>query len=408
MATGLSLSIAAVYKSTYRVKQMLLEEYRHVHRAGGGPTPCPDLNTLGKLLRDELVGHEACAVEDHIGSCLGCQQVLQRLVGSLPGTRPESPAPPSSGDGTPSVPGHEIIGLLGEGGMGVVYKAVQTAVGRVVALKMIRGGLGSESQRARFRAEAEAAAKLTHPGIVRVYEVGESAGVLYFTLEFCDGGSLENKLDGTPWHPTAAARLIEMIADAVAAAHKQGIVHRDLKPANILLARVAGPDGGTVTNPGPEPSSTPRMDPTGRCRRWTDFGISKRLDSPDGPTQCRDGHPSYMAPEQASGEQSRRPPADVYALGAVLYELLTGHPPFKAQGWWKRSTSSGTRSRCRWARSQPELSTRSGNHLPEVPPESTGERYVGAAELADDLRRFQESRPIAAPRSAARSSSRSG
>ena len=299
-----------------------------------------------------------------------------------------------------SVPGYELLGVLGEGGMGVVYRARQTAVDRVVALKMIRGGLGSAAERARFRAEAEAAAKLTHPGIARVYEFGEVGGTPYFTLEYCDGGSLAGKLDGTPWHPNAAARLTEMLADAVAAAHTQGIVHRDLKPANVLLARMAGPDGGTVTDPNARPLlyATLRA-PHGAVPKVTDFGISKRLDSPDGPTATGAvmGTPSYMSPEQARGDSKTvGPAADVYALGAILYELLTGRPPFKA---------ASVMETLDLVRAQEPVAVRALN--PACPRDleticlkclqkEPAKRYSDATELADDLRRFQEGRPIAA------------
>jgi serine/threonine protein kinase len=304
------------------------------------------------------------------------------------------------GDSPPTVPGHEIIGVLGEGGMGIVYKAVQAAVGRVVALKMIRGGLVSAGDRARFRAEAEAVAKLTHPGVVRVFEVGDVAGVPYFTLEFCDGGSLAAKLDGTPWHPAASARLTEMLADAVAAAHKQGIVHRDLKPANVLLARVAGPDGGTVTDPAARPLLYAALrTPHGAVPKVTDFGISKRLDSPDGPTATGAvmGTPSYMAPEQARGDSKGvGPAADVYALGAILYELLTGRPPFKAASVIETLDQ---------VRGQEPVAPRSLS--PSCPRDletvclkclqkDPAKRYATAADLADDLRRFQEGRPVVA------------
>src|SRR5262249_23522837 len=152
-------------------------------------------------------------------------------------------------------------------------------------------------------AEAEAAAKLRHPGIVQVHEVGECGGLPFFTLEYCDGGSLAEKLDGTPWHPRAAARLAEMVADAVHAAHKADIVHRDLKPATVLLSRAGGADG-TVRSAEAEPLLYAALrSPHGAVPKVTDFGIAKRTDSPDGPTATGAvlGTPSYMAPEQALG-----------------------------------------------------------------------------------------------------------
>ena len=205
-----------------------------------------------------------------------------------------------------AVPGYEVLSELGRGGMGVVYKARQVKLGRLVALKMIlSGGHAGEADLARFRTEAEAIARLQHPNIVQIYEVGEHGGLPFFSLEFCGGGSLEKKRGGTPLPPAEAAVLVETLARAMQAAHEKGVIHRDLKPANVLLAE----DG------------TPKI---------TDFGLAKKLDEA-GQTASGAvmGTPSYMAPEQAGG-QAVGPLADVYALGAVLYECLTGRPPFKA------------------------------------------------------------------------------
>jgi hypothetical protein len=232
-------------------------------------------------------------------------------------------APPQSGPagaeqlGPPEVPGYQILGELGRGGMGVVYKARHVQLGRIVALKMIlAGGHAGAQARARFRTEAEAVARLQHPHVVQIYDVGEHQGLPYLALEFCPSGSLAARLDGTPLPPQPAAALAETLARAVHAAHQAGIIHRDLKPANVLLAA----DG------------TPKI---------TDFGLAKRLDEAGGPTPSGAvlGTPSYMAPEQAGTTEASEqavavsrevgPAADVYALGAILYELLTGRPPFK-------------------------------------------------------------------------------
>ncbi len=198
--------------------------------------------------------------------------------------------------------------MLGRGGMGVVYKARQVGLDRFVALKMIRYAedAGPEEQ-ARFRAEARANAHLLHPGIVQIYEVGECHGRAYFALEYCPGGSLDKQLDGTPWESKRAVRLVEALAEAVAAATVAGIVHRDLKPGNVLLAA----DG------------TPKV---------SDFGLARRLDaSGETRTGAILGTPAYMAPEQAEGQGKQAgPAADIWALGVILYELLTGRPPFKA------------------------------------------------------------------------------
>ncbi|HEX5273197.1 MAG TPA: serine/threonine-protein kinase, partial [Gemmataceae bacterium] len=144
-------------------------------------------------------------------------------------------ASPAAPEGV-SVPGYEVLSTLGRGGMGIVYQARQTKLGRVVALKMILSGAhAGEADLARFRTEAEAIARLLHPNIVQIYEVGEHGGLPYFSLEFCGGGSLEKKLNGTPLPAREAAALVEALARAMDAAHKRGVVHRDLKPANVLL-----------------------------------------------------------------------------------------------------------------------------------------------------------------------------
>ncbi|HEX5442202.1 MAG TPA: serine/threonine-protein kinase, partial [Pirellulales bacterium] len=204
------------------------------------------------------------------------------------------------------MPGYEILAELGRGGMGVVYQARHKSLARLVALKMILSGAhASAGDLARFKSEAEAVARLQHENIVQIYEVGEHEGKPFFALEFCPGGSLDRKLAGTPLRPRDAAQLTESLARAVQAAHAAKVVHRDLKPANVLLAADGRP-------------------------KITDFGLAKKLDDAGvTATGMVMGTPSYMAPEQASGAKDVGPAADIYALGAILYELLTGRPPFK-------------------------------------------------------------------------------
>ena len=209
-----------------------------------------------------------------------------------------------------SVPGYEILAELGRGGMGVVYKARQIEVRRVVALKMVLAGvhLGSREME-RFRREAAAVAGLQHPHIVQLYEFGEHDGRPYFSLEYVEGGTLAQRLLGDPLPAADAARLTEKLARAIHGAHLRGIVHRDIKPGNILLTA----DG--------EP-------------KLTDFGLAKHIHAPGHHTQSGTvmGTPSYMAPEQALGKsRDVGPAADVYALGAILYEMLSGRPPFRAE-----------------------------------------------------------------------------
>jgi serine/threonine-protein kinase len=274
----------------------------------------------------------------------------------------------------PAVPGYEVLAELGRGGMGVVYKARQVALGRVVALKMILAGAhAGAADLDRFRREAEAVAGLQHPNVVQIHEVGEHGGLPYIVLELCDGGSLEKKLAGTPLPPREAAALAEALARAMRSAHAKGIVHRDLKPANVLLAEDGAP-------------------------KVTDFGLAKKLDEAAGPTATGAvmGTPSYMAPEQAEGKKGVGPAADVYALGAILYECLTGRPPFKA------ATSLDTILQVVSEEPVPprRLNVRVPADLETVClkclRKGPGQRYAAAADLAEDLRRFQAGEAIRA------------
>jgi hypothetical protein len=207
------------------------------------------------------------------------------------------------------VPGYEILGELGRGAMGVVYKARHLQLKRLAALKVILGGAhASADQLARFRREAGAAARLRHPNIVHIYEIGEFGGLPYFAQEFMDGGSLGQRLRASLLPHKEAAQLVATLAQAMQTAHEAGIIHRDLKPDNVLLTY------------------------SGICK-ITDFGLAKQLDDDSVKTQTYAvlGTPSYMAPEQASGRTRETGPlSDVYSLGAILYECLTGRPPFKA------------------------------------------------------------------------------
>jgi WD40 repeat protein/tRNA A-37 threonylcarbamoyl transferase component Bud32 len=210
----------------------------------------------------------------------------------------------------PSIPGYEVDAILGQGGMGVVYHARHIKLNRIVAIKMsIAGVYAGPIDRESFQREAEAVAALQHPNVVQIHDVGDSDGRPYFTMEYLAGGSLAQTLKGIPLPATDVATLLATLARAVDAAHCAGIVHRDLKPANVLLTADGRP-------------------------KVTDFGLARRLVGDNGVTRIGTavGTPSYMAPEQASGKSdSAGPPVDVYALGAILYELLTGRPPFRAE-----------------------------------------------------------------------------
>jgi WD40 repeat protein/tRNA A-37 threonylcarbamoyl transferase component Bud32 len=206
--------------------------------------------------------------------------------------------------------GYEILQELGRGGMGVVYKARQLKLNRLAALKMILAGShASGADLERFQSEARAVAQLQHPNIVQIFEVGEADGRPFFSLEFVDGGSLKDRLNGTPLQPRQAAELVLPLARAMHYAHEQGIIHRDLKPANVLLTRQGLP-------------------------KITDFGLAKsfREDSSHTGTGAILGTPSYMSPEQADGRTNEIGPAsDIYSLGALFYDMLTGRPPFRGQ-----------------------------------------------------------------------------
>jgi tetratricopeptide (TPR) repeat protein len=272
------------------------------------------------------------------------------------------------------VPGYEILGELGRGGMGVVYKARQIAIGRVVALKRIlAGGHAGPGDLLRFQTEAEAIARLQHPNIVQVYEVGEHNGLPYFSLEFCAGGTLDIKLGGTPLPAAEAARLAETLARAVEAAHAKQVIHRDLKPANVLLLE----DG------------TPKI---------TDFGLAKKLDE-QGQTQSGSilGTPSYMAPEQAGGKgREIGPLCDVYALGAILYESLTGRPPFKAATPVDTLLQVLSDEPVPPRRLQPKTPRDLETICLKCLQKDPKKRYPSAQALAEDLRRFGAGEPIRA------------
>ena len=275
------------------------------------------------------------------------------------------------------VPGYRILKALGRGSMGAVYQAEQIALKRIVALKVLLPAVDSPTSLARFRTEAEAVARLQHPNIVQIFEVGEWHDRHFFSMEYVDGRSLAERLaheDLPP--PREAAALIRTLAASLHYAHEQGIVHRDVKPANILLTR----DG------------VPKL---------TDFGLAKRVHVESDETAVGQivGTPSYMAPEQAQGQAKEAgPAADVYALGAVLYELLTGRPPFKGSSALETvlQVASMERDVVRPTRLQPaiprDLETICLTCLEKDP----RRRYGSAAALADELTRFLEGRPILA------------
>ena len=347
----------------------------------------PDEPRVQELL-DELLERQATP-EEVCGACQELLPVVRRRWRQICRARAELDALlPVSPLGTlprlppeelplPQVPGYAVESVLGRGGMGAVYRARHLKLNRTVALKtLLAGAYAGPAERARFQREAEAVAGLSHANIVQVYEAGEHEGRPYFTMELIDGGSLARKLSGAPQPARQTAALLATLAGAVQAAHEAGVVHRDLKPGNVLLTA----------------AGTPKV---------ADFGLARRLDADERLTLSGAviGTPSYTAPEQAWGDRSAvGPRTDVYSLGAILYECLTGRPPFHA------GTAAATLQQVvadepvaprRLIPSAPrDLETVCLKCLHKEP----RQRYASAAELADDLRRFEHGEPIAARR----------
>jgi tetratricopeptide (TPR) repeat protein len=397
-------------------------------------TPCPTPHQLEDFARGRLSAPESESFARHLKACPACSTLFDTLQGTdgraaaghdgkadaaaelsaaptvvslfprsvasvdaVPATLQHAGRPltqtgtgaATPGDGAaagaplPAVPGYELRAVLGKGGMGVVYRAEQVALKRTVALKMVlAGGHADAEALARFRGEAEAVARLRHPNIVQIYEIGEHNGLPFFSLEYVSGGSLHQYLDGTPLPARAAAALIETAARAIHHAHERDIVHRDLKPANILLDRPPGAGRADL--------GTPKI---------ADFGLAKRLDDANLRTASGAvlGTPSYMAPEQAAGRTAATGPlSDVYALGAILYELLTGRPPFKG--------AMPTDTLLQVVSQEPVPPRRLNAQVPrdleticlKALEKQPGRRYASAQELADDLGRFARGEPIRA------------
>jgi eukaryotic-like serine/threonine-protein kinase len=377
-------------------------------------TLCSSDRLLSPLLEEQLDQDEYDSIVAHVEACPRCQERLQQLTDdsslfvererydrclsdswptegaaicsarplgqSIPGDPAQTLGQPIDGEcvdaDSAEVAGFDIVAELGHGGMGVVYKARQRRLNRLVALKRIRAGsLARSEDIARFRIEAEAVARLRHPNIIQIFDVGESGGLPFVALELLEGGSLDARLAGTPQPGRAAAALVSILARAVHAAHEAGIVHRDLKPSNVLFAL----DG------------TPKI---------TDFGLAKRLEAA-GNTETGQimGSPSYIPPEQARGQtRDVGPPADIYALGAILYEMLTGRPPFKG------TTPLDTVMQV--LHEEPVPLSRLQSKVPQdleiiclkCLAKEPHKRYVDAQALSDDLDRYLADQPIRARR----------
>jgi serine/threonine protein kinase/Tfp pilus assembly protein PilF len=296
----------------------------------------------------------------------------------------------------PLVPNYELLGVLGEGGMGIVYKAQHRSLKRLVALKMIAAEHVAPSARRRFQTEAETIARLHHPNIVQIFDIGEYQGRPFLALELVEGGSLATLLASGPLPVPLAVNLAEQLARAMHYAHQRGVIHRDLKPANILL-QSGYPESGMWND-----SVTPQIrisNPGIRVPKITDFGLAKFLDEDQNRTRNGMilGTPAYMAPEQALGNsRAIGPSADVYALGTILYEMLTGKPPFSGKNSWevlsrvvREHPAPPSQRRLRLAR---DLDTICLKALAKEP----HRRYASAGDLAADLERFATGEEIEA------------
>jgi tetratricopeptide (TPR) repeat protein len=289
------------------------------------------------------------------------------------GTGP--PALPQERTALPQIPGYEVEAVLGRGGMGVVFRARHLRLNRTVALKMlIAGGYAAPGELRRFRREAQALAGLLHPNIVQVHDAGDVEGRPFFTMELVEGGPLSRQLAGRPQPTQRAAEVVTILAGAVQFAHRSGIVHRDLKPANILLT-----EDDTL--------------------KISDFGLAQFLEEGDRLTAsgARLGTPCYMAPEQTLGKVSAIGPAvDIYALGVILYELLTGRPPFEVE--------TAAEIERRVLAEEPVPPSRTNAKVPrdleticlKCLHKNAARRYASAQDLADDLHRFLDGKPVVA------------
>ncbi len=342
---------------------------------------CPSDETLARLGHDSLDGARWAAVEAHVQHCEKCVGSLEKLLAHHTATAP-SPASLPAEENRPHIPGFDIEGELGRGGMGVVYRAWEPKLARTVALKIVPSGpMTGSHERKRWLSEARCVTRVCHRNIVQIHDAGEAGGWLYLVLEFVPGGSLKERLRG-PVPPRVAAELMRPVAAAMTAVHAAGLLHLDLKPSNILLDSA--------------------LDATWKdaCPKVADFGIARPLadlgasaTSLAGPW----GTPSYMAPEQIAADRAALGPAtDVYALGAILYELLTGRPPFLA------ASPIETFDQIRDAEpaSPRDLNPSVPRDLETIALEclekNPSRRYPSAEALADDLNRFLQGRPIKA------------
>jgi WD40 repeat protein len=344
---------------------------------------CPTEQELAAFNLGDLPEARVEAISRHLESCPGCEAFLEglddRTDSAIAALRYPGPAKVLGRIGAlratvdlPAVPGYEVLGFLGEGGMGVVYRARHVGLDRPVALKLLRGG--SSKRLARFRAEALADARLQHPHVVQIFEIGDYQGQPYLALELLEGGSLDAKTAGQSQAPRDAAALVQVLARTIQYAHSRGIVHRDLKPSNVLLTAE-----GTA--------------------KIADFGLAKFLQATEAQTQEGDvlGTPRYMAPEQTSGAlEEVGPAADVYSLGVILYELLTGRAPLQAPTPVETLLLIRSQEPLPPSRLLPRLPRDLETICLKCLQKDPRRRFASAQELADDLERFLAGKPVRA------------
>jgi len=343
------------------------------------PSTVPTRITPHRVIRETVIGNGVPAPLPEIGT--------DPITSELPAQQPRSQShrdthPAQIAErviGQRRIAGYDVYGEVGRGGMGIVYHAYDNRLKRHVAVKMVLAGLRADRDTlGRFRAEAELIAQVQHPNIVQVYEVDEFEGLPYLALEYVPGGTLHGRLAASPQAPAEAASLVETLARAVHHAHERGIVHRDLKPGNILLGKANTPLS----------QSEPKI---------ADFGLAKLEGNSDRYTHAGDilGTPGYLAPEQAEGVPSAiGPPCDIYSLGVILYECLTGRAPFHSANHLDTLLMVRTTEPVPPSRLQPTVPRDLEVICLKCLEKDPARRYSTANDLADDLRRFQEGRSI--------------
>jgi serine/threonine protein kinase/tetratricopeptide (TPR) repeat protein len=401
-------------------------------------SPCPSVDTLDLFLGDTLDTDERCRILDHVESCPTCQKRMEDLLaaGSLtswPLTARAAPedgpdpeylknlrslvtqtafsswildssqkqlAPPTlnrpeaSADCPASIGSYEVLGEIARGGMAVVYKARQPHLGRIVAVKRLRYYDRDPADIQRFLREAEAIADLRHPNIVQVFQVGEDDGRPFLALEYVQGPTLAEYLNGAPIDPRLAAEFIRKVAAAVHHAHDRGVIHRDLKPANILLDPTSG-SPPHHSKEGMARPDRPRLDSFEP--RVTDFGLARRVGDDRSLTlpDMLAGTPAYLAPEQLKSKKDTITPAcDIYALGAILYEMLTGRPPLLGPNVFATLRLVETAEPVPPSRLQPRLPRDLETVCQKCLEKDPARRYPTAQQLVEDLARFGDGRPV--------------